>query len=245
MFACDFTVSGAVQFPIETNPEKIFEVRKSIFYIYFMIQSGLLKQTDLVRMKDKKKGWIWCVWLKMFSYLASRNFLSLLGRPWFLRCLNHLWTCRTELPVCLLKLSTELWQHKQEKDGGVRTVIKWLWCEDMWYFYNSHPFTPQTPFLNSMIRACVVLLPKDTQYVWGSASFLKYAGSLPVWDALMCCRNRPPGRDLEEHKHVSCHVRPAVRQEELLPSWKEKNTLGGKHCLHVTSYLPERKTPIS
>lgn len=55
MFACDFTVSGPVQFPIETNPEKIFEVRKSIFYIYFTIQSGLLKQTDLVRMKDKKK----------------------------------------------------------------------------------------------------------------------------------------------------------------------------------------------
>lgn len=41
----------------------------------------------------------------------------------------------------------------------------------------------------------------------------------------MCGRNSPPGQDLEEHKHVSCHARPAVRQEVLLPSWKEENAV--------------------
>lgn len=49
-------------------------------------------------------------------YLASWNFLSLLGRPWFLRCLNHLWTCLTEQPVFLLKLSMEVWGQEQDKE---------------------------------------------------------------------------------------------------------------------------------
>lgn len=49
------------------------------------------------------------IW-QMLRYLASWNFLTLLGRSWFLRCLNHLWTWRTEQSVCLHKLSMELWQ---------------------------------------------------------------------------------------------------------------------------------------
>lgn len=85
-------------------------------------------------------------------YLASRNFLSLLGRSWFLRCLNHLWTCRTGKPVCLLKLSTEHWRQKQDKDKRVSEVchLKWqttadrgsqaMWmagCVCVFFFLNS------------------------------------------------------------------------------------------------------------
>lgn len=69
----------------------------------------------------------------------------------------------------------------------------------------------------------VVLLPKGhsmyeaVQHSW-----------LPVWDALMCCRNEPPGRDSEEQKHVSCRSLPAGRREDLLLSWKEEKHTGCK-----------------
>lgn len=60
-------------------------------------------------MKDRQwLGGVFDVYMRMFTYHASRNFLSLLGLSWFLRRLNHLWTCRTEQPDCLLKLSMEL-----------------------------------------------------------------------------------------------------------------------------------------
>lgn len=163
--------------------------------------------------------------LKMFSYLASRNFLSLLGRSWFLRCLNHLWTCRTEQPICLLKLSTELWQHKQEKG-----VINWQKIMDLSHmvwaiFPQFSPFYTWNRHFWTLGLRLVLCYYQSTQYVWGSAGLLKCAGWLPVWDALMCGRNSPPGQDLEEHKHVFCHARPAVRQEALLPSWKEENAV--------------------
>lgn len=136
--------------------------RKKILYIYFMIQSRLIKQT----VEDKQRV-EFDTRFKVFCYLASWNFLSLLGRSWFLRCLNHLWTCRTEQPACLLKLSVELWRQKQDKDRRVSTVssisgvITWqqmtgltrFGCKDGRYISTILIlFRPQTStFLNSMI----------------------------------------------------------------------------------------------
>lgn len=117
--------------------------------------------------------------------------------------LNSLWSSddksktRTDVQ-CLESLHGSSWQVSQ--DLGVEISD----------FYNSHSFTPQTPtFLNSMIGLTWCHYQKDI------------AGWLPVSDALMCCRNEPPGQNLEEHKHVSCHARPAGRQEESILSWQE------------------------
>lgn len=45
----------------------------------------------------------------------------------------------------------------------------------------------------------------------------------------MCCRNRPPGQDLEEHKCASCQSLPAGRRVESLQSWKDENTVSSSH----------------
>lgn len=83
-----------------------------------------------------------------------------------------------------------------------------------------HPFTPQTsPDSTMRLKWCHHPRP---QCAWCSASFLKCAGPLPVWDALMCCRSRTPGWGLVEHENAACHSLPKGRRKESLPSWKEK-----------------------
>lgn len=127
-----------------------------------------------------------CHW-KHCVYLASRNFLSLLGRSWFLRCLNHLWTCRTGKPVCLLKLSTEHWRQKQDKDKRVSEVchLKWQTTADrgsqaMWmagcvcvFFFKQFSSFHTSAVLSSVIRASAVSFPGDTLRLCGPAGFLK------------------------------------------------------------------------
>lgn len=44
---------------------------------------------------------------------------------------------------------------------------------------------------------------------------MKLCERVPVWDASMCGRNRPPGQDSEGRKPVFCHARPAGRQEDM------------------------------
>lgn len=124
-------------------------------------------------------------------YLASRNFLSLLGRSWFLRCLNHLWTCRTGKPVCLLKLSTEHWRQKQGKDKrGQGQKSQWglspQITDNSWSgvmsdadggmrvsFFKHFSSFYTSAVLSTVIRAFAVSFPGDTLRLCGPAGFLK------------------------------------------------------------------------
>lgn len=44
----------------------------------------------------------------------------------------------------------------------------------------------------------------------------------------MCCRNRPPGQDLELHRRASCRAHQAETQGGLQLTWEEENSLGEK-----------------
>lgn len=48
---------------------------------------------------------------KKKTHEASQNFLVLLGRSWFLLCLNQVWIFLWESPHCFSKLTTSPWIH--------------------------------------------------------------------------------------------------------------------------------------
>lgn len=75
------------------------------------------------------------------------------------------------------------------------------------------PFTPQTSW-NLVIRLKLCCCQRTHNM---------FPGRLPVWDSLMCCRSRAPGRDLEKHEHASCQLLLKWRREESLQSWWEEN----------------------
>lgn len=48
---------------------------------------------------------------KTITHEASQNFFVLLGRSWFLLCLNQAWIFLWESPHCFPRLTTSLWVH--------------------------------------------------------------------------------------------------------------------------------------
>lgn len=67
-------------------------------------------------------------------YLASRNFLSKLGRSWFLRLRNHRCTCLSVYPVCLQRLAIEVWGRERKTDLCRESKRE---CESVSFFFAS------------------------------------------------------------------------------------------------------------
>lgn len=88
---------------------------------------------------------VWEIFKK--THEASQNFLVLLGRSWFLLCLNQVWIFLWESPHCFPKLTTSPWIHTNTNTysyiqyGGAHSGVHWGWyllsCVSTWLQENA------------------------------------------------------------------------------------------------------------
>lgn len=123
----------------------------------------------------------------MKTHDASQNFLVLLGRSWFLRCLNQVWIFLWESPHCFDKLTTSLWIHKHRQ-----MITYTVWVHTYRVGLHLRPWTCFIPWhvkepelLADLPNSCVTISLQENP--WIICSFLKRIkwDSAPTYDAFI------------------------------------------------------------